>query len=83
MVPRGSPPIRVVRDVAAKHGATPAQVALAWLLASYERTLLIPGTTSVAHLEENVAAGELELDAEDMARLDAIAPSDGAAPGDG
>ena len=72
----------LVRDVAAKHGATPAQVALAWLLASYERILLIPGTTSVAHLEENVAAGELELDAEDMARLDAVAPRDGPAPGE-
>lgn len=72
----------LVRDVAAKHGATPAQVALAWLLASYERMLLIPGTTSVAHLEENVAAGELELDAEDMARLDAVAPRGGPARGE-
>jgi aryl-alcohol dehydrogenase-like predicted oxidoreductase len=67
----------VVREVAAKHGATPAQVALAWLLHSDERILLIPGTTSVAHLEENVAAGELRLDGDDMARLDAVAPADG------
>jgi aryl-alcohol dehydrogenase-like predicted oxidoreductase len=67
----------VIRDVAARHGATPAQVALAWLLHSDERILLIPGTTSVAHLEENVAAGELQLDGEDMARLDAVAPVDG------
>jgi pyridoxine 4-dehydrogenase len=70
-----------VRDVAAKHGATPAQVALAWLLHTDERILLIPGTTSVAHLEENVAAGELELDGADMARLDAVAPRDGTAEG--
>jgi pyridoxine 4-dehydrogenase len=39
-----------VAEVAAKHGATPSQVALAWLLARYDRILLIPGTTSVAHL---------------------------------
>ena len=45
-----------------KHGATPSQVALAWLLARYDRMLLIPGTTSVAHLEENMAAGGVALD---------------------
>jgi pyridoxine 4-dehydrogenase len=70
----------VVQDVADKHGATPAQVALAWLLHTDERVLLIPGTTSVAHLEENIAAGELELDGADMARLDAVTPA-GAPPG--
>ena len=59
----------VVR-VAGKHGATPTQIALAWLLARYDRMLLIPGTTSLAHLEENMAAGELELDAADLAALD-------------
>jgi aryl-alcohol dehydrogenase-like predicted oxidoreductase len=58
-----------VASVAQRHGATPAQVALAWLLARYDRMLLIPGTSSVAHLEENMAAGELELDGEDMATL--------------
>ena len=57
-------------QVAGKHGATPAQIALAWLLARYDRMLLIPGTTSLAHLEENMAAGELELDAADLAVLD-------------
>ena len=50
-----------------KHGATPSQIALAWLLARYERILLIPGTTSVAHLEENLAAVDVELDADDLA----------------
>jgi aryl-alcohol dehydrogenase-like predicted oxidoreductase len=59
----------VVR-IAGKHGATPTQIALAWLLARYDRMLLIPGTTSLAHLEENMAAGELELDAADLAALD-------------
>lgn len=47
--------------IAAKHEATPAQVALAWLLAVGPHVLLIPGTASVAHLEENLAAAELAL----------------------
>ena len=59
-------------EVADKHGATPAQIALAWLLARYDRLLLIPGTSSIAHLEENMAAAELELDEADLADLDAI-----------
>ncbi|HWD70172.1 MAG TPA: oxidoreductase [Solirubrobacteraceae bacterium] len=59
-----------VAEVAAKHGATPSQVALAWLLHRSERILLIPGTSSIGHLEENMTAGEIELDARDMARLD-------------
>jgi aryl-alcohol dehydrogenase-like predicted oxidoreductase len=57
-------------QVAGKHGATPVQIALAWLLARYERMLLIPGTSSVAHLEENMAATEIELDDADLAALD-------------
>ena len=59
-----------VAEVAARRGATASQVALAWLLARYDRILLIPGTTSVAHLEENMAAGEVALDADDLATLD-------------
>jgi aryl-alcohol dehydrogenase-like predicted oxidoreductase len=59
-----------VAEVAEKHGATPSQIALAWLLHHSERILLIPGTSTVSHLEENVAAGEIELDEQDMARLD-------------
>ena len=58
-----------VAAVAEKHGASPSQVALAWLLARSDRILLIPGTTSVAHLEENLAAGDLDLDAEDLDQL--------------
>ncbi|MEA2159828.1 MAG: pyridoxine 4-dehydrogenase [Solirubrobacteraceae bacterium] len=61
-----------ISKVAEKHGATASQVALAWLLARYERMLLIPGTTSVAHLEENLAAADVELDADDLAELDAV-----------
>ncbi|MGB0092341.1 MAG: aldo/keto reductase [Solirubrobacteraceae bacterium] len=62
--------------VAHKHGATSAQVALAWLLARYDRMLLIPGTTSVAHREENMAAIELELDDADLAALDGVGQRD-------
>jgi aryl-alcohol dehydrogenase-like predicted oxidoreductase len=59
-----------IAEVAAKHDVLPTQVALAWLLAHYDRMLLIPGTTSVAHLEENLAAGDVTLDDEDMATLE-------------
>jgi aryl-alcohol dehydrogenase-like predicted oxidoreductase len=63
-----------VAAVAEKHEATPSQIALAWLLRRSERILLIPGTSSVTHLEENLAAGEIELDAADMARLAEVKP---------
>ena len=59
-----------IAEVADKHGATPAQIALAWLLGRYDRMLLIPGTSSIAHLEENMAAIELELDDADLAALE-------------
>ena len=49
---------------------TATQVALAWLLARYERILLIPGTSSVAHLEENIAAADVKLDERDLAELE-------------
>ena len=62
----------VVVEVARRRGATPAQVGLAWLLAHDPHTLLIPGTASTAHLEQNVAAGEVVLDAGDLMALDAI-----------
>jgi pyridoxine 4-dehydrogenase len=58
--------------VAARLGATPMAVALAWLLHRSPNLLLIPGTSSVAHLRENVASGSLPLDAETLAELDAI-----------
>jgi aryl-alcohol dehydrogenase-like predicted oxidoreductase len=59
-------------QVAAKHGATTSQVALAWLLHRDPHILLIPGTSSVAHLEENLGAANVVLDDEDMAALDAV-----------
>jgi len=59
-------------DVAAELGATPMQVALAWLLQRSPNLLLIPGTSSVAHLHENLAAATLQLPADAVARLDTI-----------
>ena len=58
--------------VAASYDATGRQVALAWLLQRSPTILLIPGTSSVAHLEQNVAARDLSLSAEDVATLDAL-----------
>ena len=59
-------------DVAAELGATPMQVALAWLLHRSPNVLLIPGTSSVSHLKENVAAAALELSPQVLATLDGI-----------
>jgi pyridoxine 4-dehydrogenase len=59
-------------DVAKQLGATPMQVALAWLLRRAPNILLIPGTSSVAHLHENLAAVDLTLSADAMATLDRI-----------
>jgi pyridoxine 4-dehydrogenase len=60
----------VIAEVAARRRATPSQIALAWLLHRSERILLIPGTSSIQHLEENIAAGDIELDEQDMQRLE-------------
>jgi aryl-alcohol dehydrogenase-like predicted oxidoreductase len=62
-----------VAAIAAELGATPAQVALAWLLQKSPVVLPIPGTKSVEHLTENLGATGLTLSDEDMARLDALA----------
>jgi pyridoxine 4-dehydrogenase len=75
-VPGGTPDDTgsdVVAAVAEGHGATPTQVRLAWTLHRGPHVLAIPGTGSVAHLEENVAAGALRLGDEDLAALDGIA----------
>jgi aryl-alcohol dehydrogenase-like predicted oxidoreductase len=60
-------------SVAERLGATPMQVALAWLLHRSPNILLIPGTSSVAHLRENLAAAELALSPHDLTELDGIA----------
>ena len=62
----------VLTDVAAAVGATPLQVALAWLLHRAPNILLIPGTSSVEHLNENLAAAELTLSADVLTKLDGI-----------
>ncbi len=62
----------VLDDVAKGLGATPLQVALAWLLHRAPNILLIPGTSSVVHLQENLAATDLALPDEGLARLDGI-----------
>jgi aryl-alcohol dehydrogenase-like predicted oxidoreductase len=62
-------------DVATQVGATPMQVALAWLLQRSPNLLLIPGTSSVAHLRQNLAAAELRLPADALAQLDTMAAS--------
>ncbi|MEU4471951.1 oxidoreductase [Micromonospora sp. NPDC023888] len=59
-------------DVAARVGATPQQVALAWLLQRSPTTVLIPGTSTLAHLRENLAAADLKLPADAIEELDAI-----------
>jgi aryl-alcohol dehydrogenase-like predicted oxidoreductase len=62
-----------VADAAERHDATPGQIALAWLLQKSPVMLPIPGTGSVDHLEENVAAADLELTDEEIERLDRAA----------
>ena len=63
----------ILADVAARLGATPMQVALAWLLRRLPNILLIPGTSSLAHLRENLAAGRLELPQDALTELDGMA----------
>lgn len=62
-------PSRAVREMAKRHGATPTQVTLAWLLARSPMMLPIPGTLSLAHLEENLAALSLELSDAELGEL--------------
>jgi pyridoxine 4-dehydrogenase len=62
-----------VAQIADRRGATPMQIVLAWLLHASPAMLPIPGTGSLQHLEENVAAAEIELSADEMSALDALA----------
>jgi aryl-alcohol dehydrogenase-like predicted oxidoreductase len=66
-----------LRDISVDIGATPAQVALAWLLAKGSDIVPIPGTKRVARLEENVGADSVELTPEQLARLDQLTPAAG------
>jgi aryl-alcohol dehydrogenase-like predicted oxidoreductase len=65
--------VEIVREVAAKHRATPAQVALAWVLSRGEHVVPIFGTTKAERVDENAAAVTLLLDPDDLGKLDAIA----------
>jgi len=65
---------RAVTEVARRRQASPAQIALAWLLSRGPNVLVIAGTSSLAHLEENMAAADLVLDEEDLAALDQAVP---------
>ncbi|MGA8673370.1 MAG: aldo/keto reductase [Terracidiphilus sp.] len=67
------PSARTLGALATRHGATVAQILLAWLLHRSPVMLPIPGTSKVAHLEENIAAAELKLSAEDFAEIDSAA----------
>src|SRR4051794_29076170 len=62
-----------VARIASRHGASPGQVALAWLLARSAAIVPIPGTSSVEHLEENLGAADLQLTADELAELEAVA----------
>ncbi|GAB3688294.1 aldo/keto reductase [Actinocorallia lasiicapitis] len=65
--------VEVVREVAAAHDVLPGQVALAWVHAQGDDLVPIPGTKRVSYLEQNTAAADVKLSADDLARLDALA----------
>jgi len=67
-----------VRGIASKHGRTPGQIALAWTLAQGPTVIPIPGTRKLERLEENTTAGDIVLDAADLATLDALPAAKGA-----
>jgi aryl-alcohol dehydrogenase-like predicted oxidoreductase len=67
--------VAVVEDVARGRGCTPGQVALAWLAQQGDDVVPIPGTKRVRYVEENVGALDVVLDADDLARLDALRPA--------
>jgi aryl-alcohol dehydrogenase-like predicted oxidoreductase len=70
-----------IEKIAKRKGVTPAQLAIAWLLHRGKDIVPIPGSRSIAHLEENAAAADIELTREELARIDEVAPK-GAATGD-
>jgi pyridoxine 4-dehydrogenase len=71
----GPDPVRrVLEPIASRHGATVSQVVLAWLLARSPAIMPIPGTTSIAHVRENLGAQDLELTPEDLRSITGLAP---------
>ena len=73
--------VRRIEELAREKGCKPAQLALAWVLAQGEDMIPIPGSSHVSHLEENLAALEINLSAKDLKRIDEVAPK-GVAAGD-
>jgi aryl-alcohol dehydrogenase-like predicted oxidoreductase len=79
VVPRGDegePFHAVIDPIAAEHDATPEQIALAWQLHRSEQALPIPGTTSVQHLQDNLAAAHISLTQDEVDAITALAPED-------
>jgi len=70
-----------LHDLAGQKGCTPAQLALAWLLAGHDNVIPIPGTSSAKRLEENVGAADVKLTSQELARIEEIAPLGAAAGG--
>jgi aryl-alcohol dehydrogenase-like predicted oxidoreductase len=73
--------VRRVEELAREKGCSPAQLALAWVLAQGEDVVAIPGTKRRKYLEENLGAVDVRLDAGDLARIDAVLPRDAASGG--
>jgi aryl-alcohol dehydrogenase-like predicted oxidoreductase len=67
--------VEKIKEIATAKGATPAQIALAWVLHMNEHNAPIPGTRKISRLEENAASVDIVLSAEDMAAIDQIAPA--------
>ena len=72
--PEGEPFHAVIDPIAAKHNATPQQIALAWQLYRTLTALPIPGTTSVEHVHENLAAANIRLTQHEVDAITALAP---------
>jgi pyridoxine 4-dehydrogenase len=72
----GQPFHAVIDPIAARHDATPQQIALAWQLYRSEQALPIPGTTSIQHLEENLAAASISLTRDEVDAITALAPEE-------
>jgi aryl-alcohol dehydrogenase-like predicted oxidoreductase len=73
--------VRRIEEIARSKGVTPAQLAIAWVLAQGDDIVPIPGSRSIGHLEENIAAVDIELTTAELARIDEVAPK-GVAAGD-
>jgi len=68
--------VRRIEEIARSKGVTPAQLAIAWVLSQGNDIVPIPGSKSIGHLEENIAAADIELTPSDLARIDEVAPKD-------